>query len=48
MLLFIIFDGKLEKLIEPAADADISAVLLEEDAAASPIQRPAGQSAQHP
>lgn len=47
MLLFVIFDGKLEKLNEPLADADFPPVLLEKNASPHSIQRPARQSADH-
>ena len=47
MFLFVLFDGKLEKLIEPSPSTDIPPVLLAENAATCSIQRSARQSAHH-
>ncbi len=47
MFLFVLFDGKLEKLIEPSPSTDIAPVLLAENAATCSIQRSARQSAHH-
>lgn len=37
MFLFVLFDGKLEKFIEPSSSADSPPVLLKEDAATGSI-----------